>query len=57
MSKRRLLLVLVILAVACIAAVVTFFVMTQRSYLAPFAGVATEVAVVCAMLPVWMQHK
>lgn len=57
MSKRRLLLILVVSAVICVAAVVVFFVMTERSYIAPFAGLATAVAVFCAMLPVWMQHR
>lgn len=57
MSKMRLLVVLGACAVVCVAAVVTYFVMTQRGYLAPFAGLATAIALVCAMLPVWMQHK
>ena len=32
-------------------------VMTNRAMVAPLAGIATAVALVCAMVPVWMQHR
>ncbi|HLP85209.1 MAG TPA: hypothetical protein VK157_12745 [Phycisphaerales bacterium] len=57
MSKRRLLLTLALAGIACVTCVVTYFVATDRGFVAPFAGVATAIAVLCAMVPVWMQHK
>ncbi len=57
MKRKRLLAVLVLAGAASVAGIVSFFVLTDRNVLAPFAGIAALVAVVCALVPVWMQHR
>jgi len=56
-KRKRLLAVLVLAGAASVAGIVSFFVLTDRNVLAPFAGIAALVAVVCALVPVWMQHR
>jgi hypothetical protein len=56
-KRTKLLVLLVSAAVLCVAGVVNYCVMTNRAMVAPLAGIATAVALVCAMVPVWMQHR
>ncbi|MFN5943698.1 MAG: hypothetical protein ACK5P8_01340 [Phycisphaerae bacterium] len=57
MKRKRLLTVLVPVGAACVAGIVALFVLTDKIVLAPFAGIAALVAVVCALIPVWLQHR
>ena len=57
MKRKRLLTVLVPVGATCVAGIVAFFVLTDKLLLAPFAGIAALVAIVCALVPVWMQHR
>lgn len=57
MKRRRLAVLLLAIGFTCIAGAILFFALTDRSVLAPFAGVAAMIAVTCGLLPVWMQHR